>query len=114
PGDVLRGGIEIYRHERLAGRPQGGDERILPVEKQAVIDALVEKGAQRALDLVEIRDHSLRVQLLAAQRHAGHAVVPVQAAALARIVEQAVAVAERQLLRDAELARILAAGALLC
>ena len=52
-------------------------------------------AAQRALDGVEIGHHSLRVEALRPQRDARNAVVPVQATALARILQEAVAVAER-------------------
>jgi hypothetical protein len=94
PGDVLRGGVELQRDEDLARGAQRRRERIVPVQEEPVIDALVQEGAQGPLDGVEVGDHALRIQLLRAQRDARHAVVAVQPAALAGVVEQPVAVAE--------------------
>ena len=84
------------------------------MQEQAVIDGFIEEGADRSLDGVEIGHHALRVEPGAAQRNAGSAVVAVQAAALPRMIEQAMAITERQLLGDAEHALIVAPAVLLC
>ena len=101
-GDVLGGRVHVQFHERFALPPQFRDHRIVAVQKHAVVECLVDPGAEDALDGCEIHDHAERVEDRRFERDDGPGVVPVQVSALPVVLEQAVAVTEVDFFRDSE------------
>src|SRR5262249_45553017 len=81
---------------------QDGDERIAGLEDEAVVEGLVEPAADHTLQDGEIDHHALSVQGRSFEGDENPAIVPVQVPALALVLEQAVAIAERQLARHPE------------
>src|SRR5262249_50833844 len=78
-----------------------GQDGVVAVQQHAVVEVRVDPGADDAFDAREVHDHPQRVELAGFQRDDGAAVVAVQVAALAVVVEQAMAVTKTEFTRHA-------------
>ena len=77
-----------------------GDQGILPMQEHLVIQFGIDPGLDHLVDIAEIHDHAPVVQVLADNLHFNPAVVTVEMTTLSLVVEQAMAVAEIDVLGD--------------
>src|SRR5215208_7478728 len=98
--DMLDGGIGVDEEDGLSERLQGGDERVVATKHHLVVNRLINPALDDALDVAEIADHVAIVERAGAHFDFRDRVVAVRVFADAVVVEQAMAVAELELLGD--------------
>src|SRR3954452_1665634 len=98
--DMLHSGIGINQEDRLSERLEGGDERVVAPEHHLVIDRLIDPALDDALDVAEVADHVAIVECPGAHFDFRDRVVAVRVFADTVVVEQAMPVAELDLLGD--------------
>ena len=96
--DMLDGGVRVDEEDRLTQSLQGRDERVVAAEDHLVIDRLVDPALDDSLDVAEVAHHVARVEGAGAHLDFRNGVVAVRMLADAVVVEQAMAVAELDLL----------------
>ena len=95
---MLHGGIARHDEHRLAQPLQRRDERVVFAQNHLVIELAVDPPLDNPLDVGKIADHVAAVERAAGDFDFGHRVVAVRMLADAVVIEQAVAVAELNLL----------------
>ena len=93
-GDVLRSRTFVHQIQRLSQLLKHGHGGVRALENHAVVEVLVDPTVHDAFDLREIQHHAAIVQPRSLEGDDYPAVVSVQVAALARVVQQTVSVAE--------------------
>src|SRR5262249_34365221 len=101
PGDVLRRRADVEHEDRVARLAQKRQHGVVAVQQHLVVELGVDPAADDALEQREVEHHAQRVEAVGGERDGGAAVVAVQVAALALVLQEPVAVAERQLARHA-------------
>ena len=96
--DMLDGGIRVYEEDGFPECLQGRHERVVTAQDHLVIDRLVDPALDDALDVAEVADHVAIVERSRPHFDLRDGVVAVRMLADAVVVEQAVTVAELDLL----------------
>ena len=99
-GDILGGGVGIHQVTGLPMLMQHGDQRIFPMQEHLVIQFGIDPGLDHLIDIAKIHHHAPMVEMFADNLHFNSAVVAVEMATFPLIVEQAMAVAEIDVLGD--------------
>ena len=99
-GDILGGGVGIHQVTGLPMLMQHGDQRIFPMQEHLVIQFGIDPGLDHLVDIAKIHHHATMVEMFADNLHFNSAVVAVEMATFPLIVEQAMAVAEIDVLGD--------------
>src|SRR5262249_50574474 len=101
-GNVFGRWVNVQHKHRLALMAQQRQHRVVAVQQHLVVERLVDPRAHHGFHAGKVHDHAEVVKARRGERQDGATVVPVQVAALAVVIEQAVAVAEVDLARHAE------------
>ena len=99
-GDVFGSGVGVHQVTGLPVLAKHGDQRILSMQEHLVIQFGIDPGLDHLVDVAEIHDHAPVVQMIADNFHFNSAVVAVEMTTLPLVVEQAMAVAEIDVLGD--------------
>ena len=99
-GDILGSGVGVHQVTGLPMLLKHGDQRILPMQEHLVIQLGIDPGLDHLVDVAEIHDHAPVVQMIADNFNFNFAVVAVEMTTLPLVVEQAMAVAEIDVLGD--------------
>ena len=99
-GDVLGSGVGVHQVTGLPLLAKHGDQGILPMQKHLVIQFGIDPGLDDLVDVAKIHHHAAVVEMPADNLHFNSAVVAVEIATFSLVVEQAVAVAEIDVLGD--------------
>ena len=97
---MLHGGVARHDEHRLAKLLQRADQRIVFPENHLVIELTVHPPFDDSLDVGEVAHHVSAIQRAAGDFNFGNRVVAVRVLTDAVVIEQAVAVAELDTLRD--------------
>src|SRR5436190_2485705 len=98
--DPFDGRVALEQVDRLAELLERLDQRIVLAQDHLVIELAVDPAFHDPLDVAEVADHVARVEAARAHLDLGHRVVAVRMLADAVVVEEAVAVAELDALRN--------------
>ena len=93
-GDVLRRRVGVHQIDRFAQFFEHFHGGVGAIEDHAMVEILVDPTADDLLDLREVQHHAVRVEPRGVEGDDRAAVVSMQMAALARVVQQAVPVTE--------------------
>ena len=99
-GDIFRSGVGVHQVTGLAVFAKQGHQGIFPMQEHLVIQFGIDPGLDYRVDVAEVDHHAPMVETLAGDLHFNSAVVAVEMATFPLIVEQAMAVAEIDVLGD--------------
>ena len=97
---MLHRGIALDDEHRLAEPLQRSHQRIVFAQDHLVIELFINPSLHDTLDVAEVADHVAIVERAGSHFNLGNGVVAMRVLADAVIIEQAVAVAELNFLRD--------------
>ncbi len=101
-GDVFGRRITVHLEDPLTALPEHRQERVFTTEQHVMIEVFVDPRLNLALDFAEVDENATLIEGWAADRDDRAAIMTVQVAALAVVIEQTMSITEVNLADDAK------------